>query len=168
MLALNKKNMKEVVEIVFEKVRLENTVDLLARIMSCSTLKDYHISTDTPTIKLDLLSKEELVGVITHSSEGSFYFNFLNLNTAGILLTELGVQIYKYGDDYDLNLHIDEKEISQKTSISNLQNLSESFANELKAITYFCGLEPAIDEETRFFSKSNLGPLKNWTNIGTH
>lgn len=152
--------MKEIIEIVFEKVHLEKVVELLKKLLDSSTLRDYHISTDKSDVDLNLQSQELLFTDINQSSDGSFYFNFLNFTLTGVLLSRVGFQVYKYDNIYDLNLHIGENEIKRKSSVSELQKWAESIAEELKAEDYYCGFEPAIDEETRLFSGNILGPLK--------
>lgn len=154
------KEVTEIIEIVFEKVQLEKIVGFLIRILSNSTLKDYNVSTDSSEINLQ--SKETLFNSIDKSSDGSFYFNFLDYGLKDILLSRVGFQIFKYDNFYDLSLSIEEKEIRQKVSILDLQKRVASLAEELKTTNYYCGYEPAMDEETRIFSGVSLGPLKDW------
>ena len=104
------KEVTEILEIVFERVQLDKIVEFLIRVLSSSTLKDYNISTDSSEINLQ--SKEKLFSSISQSSDGAFYFNFLDYSLKDILLSNLGIQILKYNNVYDLNLSIDEKEIS--------------------------------------------------------
>lgn len=157
------KKVTEIIEIVFEKVQIEKVIGLLMKLLSNSTLKDYNVASEKPDLKLNFQSKEILFNNI-QSLGDSFYFNFLNLKLEGLLLSKIGFQIDKYDDNYDLNLHIEEREITQEISISLFQSWAESLAEELDAQDYFCGYEPAVDEETRFFSGSKLGPLKAWGN----
>jgi hypothetical protein len=157
--------MKEIIEIVFESVQLDKVIEFMMKILSSSTLKDYQISTNTSDIEIDLQSQEILFNSIDQLSDGSFYFNFLNFKYSGVLLSEVGIQIYKYNNNYDLNIHVDEREVSQKISVLNLMSWAEVLAVQLKAQDYYCGYEPASDKETRFFSGSTLGLLKDWGNI---
>jgi hypothetical protein len=157
------KEVTEIIEIVFERVHLEKIVRLLMSTLSSSTLKDYNIATDSTEI--DLHSKEKLFNSINQSSDGSFYFDFLDYSLNDILLSRVGFQIIKYNDVYDLSLSIEEKDLKQKASISDLHNRVVSLAEELKTTNYYCGYEPAVDEDTRLFSGISLGPLKNWENM---
>jgi len=154
------KDVTEIIEIVFERVQLSRIVDLLIKKLSNSTLKDYSISTDSSEI--DLQSKEKLFDSINQSSDGSFYFNFSNSDLMDIILSRVGFQIYKYENIYDLTLVIEERELRHQVSILGLQKRAESLAEELKVTNYYCGFEPAADEETRLFSGNTIGPLKIW------
>lgn len=160
LLIRNMKEVTEFIEIVFERVQLEKIVGLLLRILANSTLKEYSVSTDSSEINLQ--SKKTLFTSIEQSSDGSFYFNFLDYSLKDILLSSVGFQIIKYYNVYDLILSIDEREIREKVSILDLQERVASLAEELEASRYYCGYEPAMDEETRIFSGVSLGPLKDW------
>ncbi len=154
--------MSEIIEITFETVQIEKVANLLINLVSSSTLSNYQISTDTPHIQIDLQGQNLFQDSITHSSDGTFYFNFLSFNLNGLHLSQAGLQIYKYINIYDLNMHVEREEIAQKISVSKLHSWSKFLAHELKAKTFFCGYEPAIDEDTRFFSENTTGPLKAW------
>ena len=156
------KEVTEYIEIVFEKVQLENIVEFIIQNISSSILKSYHISTDLTNINLH--SKDKLYHDIDQSLDGAFYFNFSNFNLKNILLSQVGIQILKYDRTYDLNFHIHKMELSQKTSVPNLQGNVQLLAEELRATNYYCGYEPAIDVETRYFSGDIIGPIKNWSN----
>jgi hypothetical protein len=152
--------MKEIVEIVFEKAQLKEAVGLLLKLLKSATLDDYQVTTSNSVSELNLNSKELLFIDINESSDGSFYFNLIDFSLYGISLPKAGVQIYKYDYMYDFNLHLEADEIKRKASGSELQKWAEHIAEELKAECYYCGLEPAYDENTRIFSGSTLGPLK--------
>lgn len=154
------KEVTEIIEIVFERVQLEKIVEFLIKVLSNSTLKDYNIATDSTEI--DVHSKEKLFNSINQSSDGAFVFTFLNFSLKDILLSQVWFRIDKYNNTYDLSLDFEEKELRQKSSISDLQKRVASLAGELKTTNYYCGYEPAIDEDTRLFSGMSLGPLKDW------
>ena len=155
--------MKAIIEIVFEGVQLEKVVNLLKNTIDSSVLKGYQISTTESDIEINFQSHKSIISNIAQSSDGSFYFNFSDFSLKGLSL-DVGFQILKYNNVYDLNLHFEENEISQKISALNLQKWVESVANELKTDNYYCGCEPAIDKETRFFTLNKLGPV-SWSNF---
>jgi hypothetical protein len=153
-------NMQEIIEIQFEEVQLEKVTELLAKLCSTSMLIDYQISSDEPEINLKPQSQVQLFNIIKNSSDGAFYFNFSDFKLNELELSGVGFQIYKYNDKYDLNLHIMEKEVTEIIPILTLQNWAGLLATEVIAKAFYCGYEPAMDEETRFFTGKTLGPLK--------
>jgi hypothetical protein len=154
------KEVTEIIEIVFEDLQLERLVTYLIKAQSNSTLKDLSISTDQSEINLE--SEEKLLESFNVSSNGSFYFNFLNYSFKDIQLSRVGFQIIKFENKYDLILSIEENEMRKKLSILDFQNRVISLAKEMEATNYYCGYEPAFDEETRLFTGVLLGPLKGW------
>lgn len=44
--------------------------------------------------------------------------------------------------------------------IPNIMFYAYNLSEEVAVENYYCGLEPAIDQETRFFTKTEIGPLK--------
>jgi hypothetical protein len=151
--------MQEIIEISFEEIQLEKVTELLAKLCSTSVLSDYQISSDEPDIIINFKSQVQIFNSIDNSSDGSFYFNFSDFKLKQLELSKVGLQIYKYNNGYDLNIHIREEEFNQIGSISTLQGWAELIANDVSAKNYYCGYEPAIDEETRFFSGKIFGPL---------
>ncbi len=154
------KEVTEIIEIVFEKIQLDKIVELLINKLSSSTLKDHTISTDSSEINWQ--SKETLFKSVDQSSDGAIYFIFLDYELEDIHCSRMGFQIIKYENFYDLNLSMEEKEIREKISVLDLQKRVAFLADALKATSYYCGYEPAMDGETRFFSDVSLGPLKDW------
>mgnify|MGYP001189078741 CR=1 FL=1 len=157
------KESTEIIEIVFERVPLEKLAELLNGMLLNSTLIGYSVSTDSSEV--DLQSKETLSKSIDQSSDGSFYFNFTDCRMSDIPVSGMGFQILKYDSLYDLNLHIEEKEIRRKVSILDFQKRVASLAEELATTNYYCGYEPAIDPETRMFSGISLGPIVDWGSL---
>jgi len=130
---------------------------------SMSKLENYTISTDSS--KINLQSEEELLKSISKSSNGAFYFNFSDYKLEDILLSRVGLQIYKYESLYDLTLDVEQKELTQKISILELERLVVNLAAELQAHKFYCGYESAIDEANRLFFRDLLGCSTIWGNI---
>ena len=151
------KEVTEIIEIVFEKVQFFKTTEFLQDLITKSILKDYNIATNKGNVELNFQSKSELVKTLVTLGD-SYYFNFLNIMIKSFEFSKMGVQIDKYDNNYDLNLHLDVKEI-KKMSIISIMNWAEGLAIELDAKLFYCGYEPAIDKETRLFSGNKLGPV---------
>ncbi|MBI2271340.1 MAG: hypothetical protein HYU69_13435 [Bacteroidetes bacterium] len=149
--------MKETIEISFEDIRLEKIVEFFISIHSESTLINYQFSIDESISLVNIKSNLELFKFFNTSSDGSFYFNFSNFKLGEFELPEIGIQLMKYNNKYDLNFHFGYQFLR---NIAIIQNWAGALAQELKAKIYYCGYEPANDLETRFFTGSILGPLK--------
>jgi hypothetical protein len=73
-----------------------------------------------------------------------------------------GIAVYKFEDSIDVEINFklsDLKDGDDKELATNLMKLSDSISKKFDIENYFCGLEPASDEETRIFTKQKIGPL---------
>ena len=151
--------MEIIIEITFESVQLVKLVEWLTKIKSESILSNFQTSL---SIEEELFFKPhiESFNLLNNLPDGSFYFNFSNFNFNGIALSNVGIQVYKFKNEYDINSHFNEKEIRQKYSIDLIHNWARIISEDLKARDYYCGYEPSYDKTTQFFSQKFIGPLK--------
>ena len=151
--------MREIIELSYEDIKLDLLNNFLTKVKSSAKLLNYEMPKCNSESKIDFVNPSGLYNVIKNSLGGTFYFNFSDFNINGIELQLIGIQIYKYSDKYDLNIDFDDRSI-RTLPIIYLQNWAGLIAKELDTKLFFCGIEPASDEETRFFTGAILGPLK--------
>ena len=151
--------MAEIIEILFEQPDLKKTVVFLMEVNSNAILLDFQVASETNDANINLQLESELFNSIDNSSDGSFSFNFSEFKLQSVELSWIGIQLYKYDSKYDLNCSFNLNELKKLVSLSSLRDWAESISRELNAKSYYGGYEPAVDEETRFFTGKNLGPL---------
>lgn len=152
--------MEELIEITFEEVKLENLTHLIVAVASGSILLNYNVVSEPfDETLVDLNDDVKLFAALEQISNGLIYFNFPELKFAGLSLSGVGIQILKYGGKFDMNIVFDSNLTANKFSVSILQEWASSIALQSGAMTYFCGIEPAVDLNTRFFTEDVLGPL---------
>jgi hypothetical protein len=154
------KQTTEIIEVVFEDIKLDYLVEYYFSILQFSNLEHFHVSADF--CKININTKYMLYNDISQSSPGSFYFYFNNFKFNNYQIPKVGFQVYKYDSKYDLNLHFEEEILKSKISGTELFLSVKYLASILSCTNYFCGYEPAMDANTRFFTNSNLGPITNW------
>ena len=76
----------------------------------------------------------------------------------GVDLLSIGINIYKFGNLYDFELYFDSLE-DDSNKIEILYDYAKKIQKECGIKKYFCGLEPATDTETQFFSHLGRGPI---------
>lgn len=144
-------------ELTLENVEFNSTIEYLFNIINTYKLKNYTVLTDNGYI--DLQSLEQLKSSIVSSSDGSFYFNVLDFNILDTTLNVVGLQVLKYSLKYDLNIDFQVGELIGKVSVIDLQKFASLLSVRLKALHYYCGFEPAYDQNTRLFTGNYIGPL---------
>lgn len=156
--------MSEIIEILFEDVKLENLSEMLVIIASNSIINNYQLASSTSTTEINFKSKDLLCNEISNLSDGSLYINLSRFRFDGIEIDNIGIQVYKYADKYDVSLDIEYAIIINRFTALTLKIWVDTISRKLNCKNYYCGYEPAIDEQTRFFSKYEMGPLNNWEN----
>lgn len=152
--------MAEIIEILFEDILFDELSNYLIEGSAESTLLNYQISVDNFILKEKFNNLSSLVKNFNYHKEGSLYLKFENFKLDRLVFIEVGIQILKYNDQVDISLDVDYKYFKEIGSISIIHSWAEIFSQRLRAKTYFCGYEPATDEDTRFFTANKLGPLK--------
>ncbi len=150
----------ELLEVLLENPDLKKAVSYLVEVTSTNTLLDFSVGSETNDANINLQSESELYSSIENSSDGLFAFKFSKFDLTGISLSHVVFLLYKYDDKYDLNCFFDMSELKRLVTLPTLQHWAELLAKELNVTDYYAGYEPAIDEETRFFTRNILGPLK--------
>ena len=152
--------MAEIIEILFEYSDLKKAVAFLMEVNSNAILLDFQVASETNDANINLQLESELFNSIDNSSDGLFSFNFSEFKLQSVELSWIGIQLYKYDSKYDLNCSFNLNELKRLVSLSSLRDWAELVSKEVNAKSYCGGYEPAVDEETRFFTGKNLGPLK--------
>ena len=152
--------MAEIIEILFEQPDLKKTVVFLMEVNFNAILLDFQVASETNDANINLQLESELFNSIDNSSDGLFSFNFSEFKLQSVELSWIGIQLYKYDSKYDLNCSFNLNELERLVSLSSLRDWAELVSKEVNAKSYYGGYEPAVDEETRFFTGKNLGPLK--------
>lgn len=150
--------MHEFVEILFEKVNIYESIEFLKSALTDSSIESVNESNDCPILIYN--SKGSIAELIPSMPDGSVYFSLNLILIDNIQFENVGLQIYKYGSYYDISVDVSLMEIKTKCTLEQLQIAIANLAKRLNAYFFCCGLEPATDLNTRFFSESNFGPLK--------
>jgi len=154
--------MKEIIEVVFEDIKLENLSATLIAIMANSVITNYQVTNGSNHLEIAFESSDVLYDTINSLPDGAIYISLSPFSFDTMNVEKLGLQVYKYCSKYDLSIDVDENIVKTKYTILDLKIWSENISKRLNAQKYFCGYEPAVDVQTRFFSNDRMGPLKKW------
>lgn len=108
------------------------------------------------------LSKEELfknIDEIFESSEtGLLHLRFNDVFYKNFEFKNPHFFVYK-DVNYDLIMIVNEEDFV-KVGVSKMLEFVKSFSSLICGKNFYCGMEPSIDLETRFFTNNSIGPLK--------
>ncbi|WAS96430.1 hypothetical protein [Nannocystis punicea] len=148
--------MGQIVEVVFESVAPNTAATLLHDVIATSS--DVRgIDVDGKSVSSGA-SARELVG-----SGASCVSVRLSDATMGCrLVPNVGLRLLKTGDDcYDVEVNLDLDDVDEPSTIASaLHDFARDLARRNDVASYFAGLEPAADEDTRIFTGETQGPLR--------
>ncbi len=157
--------MGELIEIVFENIGKNSLTSFLMELSDLGrNIKNYYISSgyghDT---KIDWQSSDSVSESLEKIREGSLFVNLNALNTSSIPISGCGLRIIHYDTDFDLEINFDPEDIPPLPDGRELEKILHDFAvktaQKYGITDFYGGIEPAIDEDTRFFTCENVGPL---------
>jgi len=145
----------ETLELLLDKVKLENCLNLTKVLIENSEEILNVNSTIYPN-----LSKENYKNFrFDETQNGYIYFQFKNSQIFDLKFEFFELYILIYNDENELTLSFDFNE-ANKIPLQNFIDFCKKMANALNTKFYYCGLEPAHDTNTQFFTYNGVGKIK--------
>lgn len=146
----------ETLELLLDKVKLENCLNLTKALIENSEEILNVNSTIYPN-----LSKENYKNFrFDETQNGYIYFQLKNSQIFDLKFEFFELYILIYNNENELTLSFDFNEVN-KISLQNFIDFCKKMANALNTKFYYCGLEPAQDTSTQFFTYNGVGKI-NW------
>ncbi|EAT97561.2 hypothetical protein [Campylobacter concisus] len=146
----------EILELLLDKVKLENCLNLTKVLIENSE----EILNVNSTIYSNL-SKENYKNFrFDETQNGYIYFQLKNSKIFDLKFEFFELYILIYNNENELTLSFDFNEVN-KISLQNFIDFCKKMANALNTKFYYCGLEPAQDTSTQFFTYNGVGKI-NW------
>jgi hypothetical protein len=145
----------EILELLLDKVKLEDCLNLTKVLIENSEEILNVNSTIYPN-----LSKENYKNFrFDETQNGYIYFQFKNSQIFDLKFEFFELYILIYNDENELTLSFDFNE-ANKIPLQNFIDFCKKMANALNTKFYYCGLEPAHDTNTQFFTYNGVGKIK--------
>lgn len=145
----------ETLELLLDKVKLENCLNLTKVLIENSEEILNVNSTIYPN-----LSKENYKNFrFDETQNGYIYFQLKNSKIFDLKFEFFELYILIYNNENELTLSFDFNEVN-KIPLQNFIDFCKKMANALNTKFYYCGLEPAQDTSTQFFTYNGVGKIK--------
>ncbi|MCL1126249.1 hypothetical protein [Shewanella surugensis] len=158
--------MSSLLEVVFENVLKTKVIQLLMLLVSTSRrIINIQCSENIELMNEDKLDMNLLSNLLNFDGDISALISLNGMNIGSITLPNVLLRLVKYGDHYDIDFNFDSKEvdnIDMTALVVELHHHAKEIARDHSMAEYFCGMEPASDEDTRYFTNETLGPLANY------
>lgn len=145
----------EILELLLDKVKLENSLNLTKVLIENSEEILNVNSTIYPN-----LSKENYKNFrFDETQNGYIYFQLKNSKIFDLKFEFFELYILIYNNENELTLSFDFNEVN-KIPLQNFIDFCKKMANALNTKFYYCGLQPAQDTSTQFFTYNGVGKIK--------
>ena len=145
----------EILDLLLDKVKLENCLNLTKVLIENSEEILNVNSTIYPN-----LSKENYKNFrFDETQNGYIYFQLKNSKIFDLKFEFFELYILIYNNENELTLSFDFNEVN-KIPLQNFIDFCKKIANALNTKFYYCGLEPAHDTSTQFFTYNGVGKIK--------
>lgn len=148
--------MGDLSEVVFEGVPPNQTSDLLGAIVAKGEIESITYGNDFKERTI-----QELQTLLPSKDFGYVHVRRLTLRT-NVVLNLVLIRIF-VGDNgviiVDFTFETDDIKAGFKENILELHQLVDSLAQRFQVNRYYAGMEPADDEDTRYFTDKQKGPL---------
>ena len=155
--------MSSLIEVVFENIAKRNATQLLMTLItSAKQTVSTQCSEDVAIMDGEKLNTIILNSALNYKDNLTALFNLRELKVGGTVLPKVLLRLVKYADQYDIDFNFDKSGLDNQNLmplITELQNFANNLATDYDVKNVFGGMEPASDEDTRYFTNKVLGPL---------
>lgn len=155
--------MSSILEVVFEGVAKSSIFHFLAILINnAEKVTDFQCSENILIFESSKLSKEGMNQFLCFEGDASVLINIKAMKLIDIVLPHVQLRLIKYGRHFDIDFNFDQYElenISMPILLESLHVFAKSLASEFGVHSVYGGMEPASDEDTRYFTNEQLGPL---------
>lgn len=157
--------MSSLLEVVFEGVLKTKVIQLLMLLVTASRrIIDVQCSEDIELMNDGELNLDSLSCLLSFNGDVSALISLDDMSIGSITLPNVLLRLVKYGEHYDIDFNFDSgeiKNIDMAELVTELHHHARWIARDHSMAEFFCGMEPASDEDTRYFTNEILGPLES-------
>lgn len=155
--------MSDLIEVVLENISRSKVYQLLMVFLgSAGKVLEVQCSESIQLSSRTDISEDEIESFINLSDDASLIVKLSNLNIVDTIIPSVLLRVVKYDDQFDIDFNFDESNIADTGTTALMNKLHEyvsELGNEHQVGNWFGGIEPASDEDTRYFTGSASGPL---------
>ncbi|QPB85673.1 hypothetical protein CWC22_021940 [Pseudoalteromonas rubra] len=156
--------MSDLIEIVIEDIKRSQVLDVLTKLTEGAGGAQKIWSSDED-FALDSsigASIQDLSNFIDQADDAVLYFSFESLTLGEVRLQQVLLRLVKYSEKFDIDFSFDEASVSDwqmSMLMVKVQKFIAMLVSGANVGDWFGGIEPASDEDTRYFTQDASGPL---------
>jgi hypothetical protein len=155
--------MEDLCELTFEEVSSSLLDTIIAALLTCPDAQVKNVShNEGGDVNWEEYAGKLLDFFKRYDIPSCILINANKVKISDVVISGPTIRIVYYGSDVEINILFDSNEVvgycGEKGTFVFYENVKK-FAEKMGILIYYCGLEPATDENTRFFSPGGAGPL---------
>ncbi len=155
--------MTNLIEVVFENVAENHVTKLLSLLVpSSEKVSEFECSEDIIVLESNKIFDKGVEEFLNFDGDVTALIIIENLTLGSLTLPKVQLRLLKYDNHYDIDFNFDSNRIkgmSTTTLMKQLHTQVKKLALSCNVTSFFGGVEPASDEDTRYFTNVGLGPL---------
>jgi len=155
--------MAELLEVVLENIPRSKICQLLMLLLrQAGPITEIQCSAAIKLSSETNISEDEVKRFLDLPDDASITIKLSSLNIVGCIISSVLLRLVKYGDQYDIDFNFDESDVTCMDTTALMKQLHKyisELGKKYKVGDWFGGIEPASDEDTRYFSGNRFGPL---------
>jgi hypothetical protein len=157
--------MSSLFEVVFENIVKNRVIRLFMFLIAESDrIICAQCSEDVRLIVAGEIDTKALDSILNYNGDVTVLVNLDDMKVGNLILSKVLLRLVKYGERYDIDFNFDSNELENEGMmrlIKELHDYAKNVARDNEVSVFFGGIEPASDEDSRYFTNDELGPLLN-------
>ncbi len=155
--------MQELIEVVLENISPEKIHPIIKDLLKKNeNIIEIQCSEELDFLEKGKISGSDIMSFINLPDDACLYVKIRELKIDNVNIACVLLRLVKYGKQFDIDFNFDEKN-TEDTGIKIFMEKMHGYTINLGEIYqighWFCGIEPASDKETRYFTDYEAGPL---------
>jgi hypothetical protein len=155
--------MNGLVELIFEAVQNGAVKHLVYDLLNGAVVIGSSHS-ELGACELNTVDGDYLTSLWEAETAVSIFIRADQISIGGVLINRPVIRILRYQDTNDVSLIFDNADViagDRKEALRGLATGAKVLAKDSEVPKFYCGFEPATDEETRLFSGEVMGPIRS-------
>ena len=150
-------------EVVFEGILRSKVYMLLMKLLSNSgKIIEVHCSEKIKVFDNNSISEQKIGSFLNLPDSASLLIKLSYIEIDSIVISSVLLRLVKYGDQFDIDFNFDERDVRNMSTTVLMKKIHQyvvDLGKRHEVNHWFGGMEPASDEDTRYFTDNKLGPL---------
>lgn len=155
--------MADLLEVVLEGVARSKVYQVLIEVLSkAGRIMEVQCTEEIPLPNDGTISEEDVKIFLSLSDDASLMIKLDKIEVEGIVIPSVFLRVVKYSDKLDIDFNFNERDVVGAGTVKLMEKLHDTMtaiSDSYNVDNWYGGIEPASDQDTRYFTRKESGPL---------